>query len=83
MTGCVRPVSYTHLDVYKGQEYYREEQYAQVREQYVTHVQTMLELAGFDDAAQQARAVEMCIRDRGKGYRHATYYTKSEGVKHL
>ena len=39
------------------EEYYREEQYAQIREQYVTHVQTMLELAGFDDAAQQARAV--------------------------
>ena len=39
------------------EEYYREEQYAQIREQYVTHVQTMLELAGFDDAARQARAV--------------------------
>ncbi|ASE11421.1 M13 family metallopeptidase [Kocuria rhizophila] len=39
------------------EEYYREEQYAQIREQYAAHVQTMLELAGFDDAARQARAV--------------------------
>ncbi|MCC5673376.1 peptidase M13 [Kocuria rhizophila] len=39
------------------EEYYREEQYAQIREQYAAHVQTMLELAGFDDAPRQARAV--------------------------
>lgn len=39
------------------EEYYREEQYTQIREQYAAHVQTMLELAGFDDAARQARAV--------------------------
>ncbi|MBN6812956.1 M13 family metallopeptidase [Kocuria marina] len=39
------------------EEYYREEQYAEIREKYVAHVAKMLELAGFEDAAEQAQAV--------------------------
>lgn len=39
------------------EEYYREDQYTEIREKYVAHVQRMLELAGFEDAAAQAQAV--------------------------
>ena len=39
------------------EEYYREEQYAEIREKYMAHVAKMLELAGFEDAAEQAQAV--------------------------
>ncbi|WP_098053547.1 M13 family metallopeptidase [Kocuria marina] len=39
------------------EEYYREEQYAEIREKYLAHVAKMLELAGFEDAAEQAQAV--------------------------
>lgn len=39
------------------ESYYREEQFAEVRAAYVTHIQRMLELAGFDDAAHRAQQV--------------------------
>jgi putative endopeptidase len=38
------------------EEYYRADQHTAIREQYLAHVETMLALAGFDDAAEQARA---------------------------
>ncbi|WP_188534600.1 M13 family metallopeptidase [Kocuria dechangensis] len=38
------------------EEYYRADQHAGIREQYLAHVETMLALAGFADAAEQARA---------------------------
>ena len=38
------------------EEYYRADQHAGIREQYLAHVETMLALAGVDDAAEQARA---------------------------
>ena len=39
------------------EEYYREEKYAAIRAEYLTHITTSLELAGFSDAAEQAAAV--------------------------
>ncbi len=39
------------------ESYYREEQFAPVREAYRAHVATMLRLAGFDDAEQRAERV--------------------------
>ncbi|MGO1972545.1 MAG: M13 family metallopeptidase [Propionibacteriaceae bacterium] len=39
------------------EEYYREEKYADIRAEYLAHVTTTLELAGFEDAAEQASAV--------------------------
>ena len=38
------------------EEYYRLEQHATTREQYLTHIENSLRLAGVDDAAEQARA---------------------------
>jgi putative endopeptidase len=40
-----------------NENYYREEQFASVREAYVVHIQRMLELAGFDDAPARAKRV--------------------------
>ncbi|GAA1770833.1 M13 family metallopeptidase [Kocuria aegyptia] len=39
------------------EEYYREDQHAEIRGKYLEHVRTMLSLAGFEDAEEQARAV--------------------------
>jgi putative endopeptidase len=39
------------------ESYYREEKYADVREQYVAHITRMLSLAGFADASSQASTV--------------------------
>ncbi|TSD62340.1 M13 family metallopeptidase [Aeromicrobium piscarium] len=39
------------------ESYYREDQFAPVREGYVAHVERMLELAGLDDASQRAARV--------------------------
>ena len=40
-----------------NENYYREEQFASVREAYVVHIQRMLELAGLDDAPARAKRV--------------------------
>ena len=40
-----------------NENYYREEQFASVRDAYVVHVARMLELAGFDDAPARAKRV--------------------------
>ncbi|MBB1512389.1 peptidase M13 [Tessaracoccus sp. MC1627] len=37
--------------------YYRQDEHAEIREQYLAHVTRVLALAGFDDAATQAQAV--------------------------
>ncbi|MCD1145343.1 peptidase M13 [Kocuria sp. LUK] len=39
------------------EEYYRDDQHADVRAEYLAHVEQMLALAGVEDAGQQARAV--------------------------
>ncbi|MFF0902166.1 UNVERIFIED_CONTAM: M13-type metalloendopeptidase [Kocuria sp. CPCC 205316] len=39
------------------EEYYRDDQHAAIRGKYLEHVRTMLSLAGFEDAEEQARAV--------------------------
>ncbi|WP_460668987.1 M13 family metallopeptidase [Kocuria himachalensis] len=39
------------------EEYYRDDQHASIRGKYLEHVRTMLSLAGFEDAEEQARAV--------------------------
>lgn len=39
------------------EEYYRDDQHAEVRAEYLAHVEQMLALAGVEDAGQQARAV--------------------------
>ncbi|MFF0989764.1 M13 family metallopeptidase [Kocuria nitroreducens] len=38
------------------EEYYRDDQHAAIRGKYLEHVRTMLALAGFEDAEEQARA---------------------------
>lgn len=38
------------------EEYYREQRHAAIRAEYLAHVETMLALAGVEDAAEQARA---------------------------
>src|ERR1700677_4254275 len=40
-----------------NENYYREEQFAAVRDAYVVHIQRMLELAGLDDAPARAKRV--------------------------
>jgi putative endopeptidase len=40
-----------------NENYYREEQFASVRDAYVVHIQRMLELAGLDDAPARAKRV--------------------------
>ncbi|MGH3732252.1 MAG: M13 family metallopeptidase [Acidimicrobiales bacterium] len=40
-----------------NENYYREEQFASVREAYVVHIQRMFELAGIDDAPARAKRV--------------------------
>jgi putative endopeptidase len=40
-----------------NENYYREEQFASVRDAYVIHIQRMLELAGLDDAPARAKRV--------------------------
>jgi putative endopeptidase len=40
-----------------NENYYREEQFASVRDAYVLHIQRMLELAGLDDAPARAKRV--------------------------
>ncbi len=40
-----------------NENYYREEQFASVREAYVVHIEKMFELAGLDDAAARAQRV--------------------------
>ncbi|WP_210480032.1 M13 family metallopeptidase [Naasia sp. SYSU D00948] len=39
------------------ESYYREEKFAEIREAYLGHVERLLALAGFDDAAERARSV--------------------------
>ena len=78
------------------EEYYREDQYAQIREKYVAHVEKMLSLAGFEDAAEQARVVmdletriashhwdKVTVRDLTKMYNPMSFAELDEAVSVL
>lgn len=78
------------------EEYYREDQYREIREKYVAHVEKMLSLAGFEDAAEQAQAVldletriashhwdKVTVRDLTKMYNPMTFTELAEQVSRL
>lgn len=78
------------------EEYYREDQYREIREKYVAHVQKMLSLAGFEDAAEQAQAVldletriashhwdKVTVRDLTKMYNPMTFTELAGQVSRL
>ena len=78
------------------EEYYREDQYREIREKYVAHVEKMLSLAGFEDAAEQAQAVldletriashhwdKVTVRDLTKMYNPMTFTELAGQVSRL
>lgn len=78
------------------EEYYREDQYQEIREKYVAHVEKMLSLAGFDDAVEQAQAVmdletriafhhwdKVTVRDLTKMYNPMTFTELAGQVSRL
>lgn len=78
------------------EEYYREEQYAAIREQYVAHIGRMLSLAGVENAQEQAQQVmdletriaaqhwdKVTVRDLTKMYNPMSFEDLSGAVQNL
>ena len=88
LTAAVAPVSYTHLDVYKRQEYYRWEQWLFTRLYEQGLIYKRLGTVNWDPVDQTVLANEQVIDGRGwrsgaVSYTHLDVYKRQEAERQL